>query len=351
MAGVARVAAVVVAVFAAILAPGVPAGAAKDDRPVAERRADAAAKLKTAEATDAELDDALAVLSTAEKSAATKALAATRAARQADEDAKAAEERLATTSRVITERAITAYAHGGFRIELGKDPVTASRRIALSRIIDARVVDALDEHRAAKSDLDKRRKNALAAARNATSALENATSSKRRADKARDDVQSRIGDLEEEIRLLDAEDAQIRRIIMSSASASASGVPSGSSATGYAWPLNGRTTSEFGPRWGRMHKGLDIAAPMGTPIKASKSGTVIHAGWQGGYGNLTIIDHGGGYATAYGHQSRLGAQRGATVKQGEVIGYVGSTGHSTGPHCHFEVRVNGVQQNPRRYLP
>jgi murein DD-endopeptidase MepM/ murein hydrolase activator NlpD len=343
---------VVLFALAAILGTGAPSGAAKDDRTVAERRADAAAKLKAAEATDAELEEAAALLSQAEKAASTKAQAATRAAHQAEEDAKAAEDRLAATSRVITDRAITAYSHGGFRIELGSDPITASRRIALSRIIDARVVDALDEHRAARSDLERRRKSALNAAKTAATALDNVTASRERAGKARDDVQRRISGLEAEISALDAEEANVRRIIASAPpSASVAAAPSGSSGSGYAWPLNGRTTSEFGPRWGRMHKGLDIAAPSGTPIKASKAGTVIHAGWQGGYGNLTIIDHGGGYATAYGHQSRLGSPRGATVRQGEVIGYVGSTGHSTGPHCHFEVRVNGVQQNPRRYLP
>jgi murein DD-endopeptidase MepM/ murein hydrolase activator NlpD len=100
-----------------------------------------------------------------------------------------------------------------------------------------------------------------------------------------------------------------------------------------------------------MHQGLDIAAPIGTPIMASRAGTVIFAGWQGGYGNFVLIDHGGGYVTGYGHQSRLGTTVGADVARGQVIGFVGSTGHSTGPHCHFEVRVNGHQQNPRQFLP
>ena len=99
-----------------------------------------------------------------------------------------------------------------------------------------------------------------------------------------------------------------------------------------------------------MHEGIDIAAATGTPIRAAAAGTVIYAGWLGGYGNLTVIDHGGGVATAYGHQSSLAAGSGAFVAQGQVIGYVGSTGHSTGPHLHFEVRVNGVPQDPLGYL-
>jgi murein DD-endopeptidase MepM/ murein hydrolase activator NlpD len=99
-----------------------------------------------------------------------------------------------------------------------------------------------------------------------------------------------------------------------------------------------------------MHEGIDIAASSGTPIRAAAAGTVIYAGWLGGYGNLTIIDHGGGVATAYGHQSSLAASTGAYVAQGQVTGYVGSTGHSTGAHLHFEVRVNGVPQDPLGYL-
>jgi lysostaphin len=100
-----------------------------------------------------------------------------------------------------------------------------------------------------------------------------------------------------------------------------------------------------------MHQGQDIGAPSGTPIKAAKAGRVIKAGGSGGYGNLILVDHGGGIVTAYAHQSRFATGEGAQVQQGQVIGYVGSTGHSTGPHLHFEVRVNGAQRNPRPYLP
>ncbi len=135
------------------------------------------------------------------------------------------------------------------------------------------------------------------------------------------------------------------------AAQAAAGTGGGSpSAAGYVWPVLGPVTSPFGWRWGRMHEGIDIAAGSGTPIRAAAAGTVIYAGWLGGYGNLTIIDHGGGVATAYGHQSSLAASTGAYVAQGQVTGYVGSTGHSTGAHLHFEVRVNGVPQDPLGYL-
>jgi murein DD-endopeptidase MepM/ murein hydrolase activator NlpD len=135
------------------------------------------------------------------------------------------------------------------------------------------------------------------------------------------------------------------------AAQAAAGTGGGSpSAAGYVWPVLGPVTSPFGWRWGRMHEGIDIGAASGTPIRAAAAGTAIYAGWLGGYGNLTVIDHGGGIATAYGHQSSLAAGNGAFVAQGQVIGYVGSTGHSTGPHLHFEVRVNGVPQDPLGYL-
>jgi murein DD-endopeptidase MepM/ murein hydrolase activator NlpD len=112
------------------------------------------------------------------------------------------------------------------------------------------------------------------------------------------------------------------------------------SSAGLIWPVNGPVTSPFGWRWGRMHQGIDIGVGMGTPIRAAASGTIIYCGWESGYGNLTVIDNGGNLATAYGHQS----------SQGDVIGYVGCTGHCTGPHLHFEVRINGSPVDPMGYL-
>jgi murein DD-endopeptidase MepM/ murein hydrolase activator NlpD len=103
-------------------------------------------------------------------------------------------------------------------------------------------------------------------------------------------------------------------------------------------------------RWGRMHEGIDLGAAYGTPIAAAAAGTVIYAGWMEGYGNLTVIDHGGGLSTAYGHQSNIAVAVGQQVAQGQIIGNVGSTGHSTGPHLHFEVRVDGAPVDPLGYL-
>ena len=119
---------------------------------------------------------------------------------------------------------------------------------------------------------------------------------------------------------------------------------------GYIWPVNGPVVSPFGMRWGRLHAGVDIAVPAGTPIRAAASGTVAMAGWMGGYGQYTCIQHGGGVATCYAHQSSIGVGTGASVKQGQVIGSVGCTGHCFGDHLHFEVRVNGSPVDPMGYL-
>jgi murein DD-endopeptidase MepM/ murein hydrolase activator NlpD len=122
------------------------------------------------------------------------------------------------------------------------------------------------------------------------------------------------------------------------------------SSSGLIWPVSGPVTSPFGYRWGRLHAGIDIGVPYGTPIHAAAAGTVVIAGWVDGYGNYTCIDHGGGMATCYGHQSRFAVSTGAQVGQGQLIGYVGNTGHSFGAHLHFEVRINGNPVDPLGYL-
>jgi len=113
-----------------------------------------------------------------------------------------------------------------------------------------------------------------------------------------------------------------------------------------AWPVQGEITSYYGWRWGSFHQGIDIAADRGTPILAADSGMVSFAGWNGGYGYLVKIDHGGGKETWYGHQSRLVVDVGDKVTKGDILGYVGSTGNSTGPHLHFEVHVDSETKNP-----
>jgi murein DD-endopeptidase MepM/ murein hydrolase activator NlpD len=122
------------------------------------------------------------------------------------------------------------------------------------------------------------------------------------------------------------------------------------------WPARGWVTSDFGQRLDPytaervMHQGLDIAAPHGKEVYAPAEGTVVFAGLEGGYGNVIVIDHGYGIKTRYGHLSRLMVKAGDKIKRGSLIAAVGNTGRSTGPHLHYEVRVNGIPQNPRKFL-
>ena len=132
--------------------------------------------------------------------------------------------------------------------------------------------------------------------------------------------------------------------------------PPTSSSSGFLWPADGVKTSDFGWRThpifgtGRLHAGIDIGAAYGSPISAAASGTVVSAGAMSGYGNVVVLDHGGGIATLYAHQSSVAVGAGQAVERGQTIGYVGSTGYSTGPHLHFEVRVNGTPVDPMGYL-
>ena len=122
------------------------------------------------------------------------------------------------------------------------------------------------------------------------------------------------------------------------------------------WPVRGWVTSPFGKRTSpftgipTFHEGLDIAAQTGTPVVAPADGVVLKAGFSSGYGNMVEISHGYGIRTVFGHNSRLNVKVGQQVKRGDIISYVGDTGSSTGPHLHYEVRLNGLPVNPRKYL-
>ncbi|MDQ3803986.1 MAG: M23 family metallopeptidase [Acidobacteriota bacterium] len=124
------------------------------------------------------------------------------------------------------------------------------------------------------------------------------------------------------------------------------------------WPVEGEATDAFGVRGNpfgggssEYHSGQDISAPKGTPVVAPADGTITHAGWQSGYGNLVTIDHGNGLSTRYGHLSKVETVVGQEIKRGELLGLVGSTGRSTGPHLHYEVRIHDEPVSPRHYLP
>jgi murein DD-endopeptidase MepM/ murein hydrolase activator NlpD len=158
-------------------------------------------------------------------------------------------------------------------------------------------------------------------------------------------------DLEGDLRALEKEQAAVLAKLQ--AAQGGSGTPAGPVRQGSGsmiWPVNGPVVSPFGMRWGRLHAGVDIAVPAGTPIRAADSGRVVLLGWTGGYGNYTCVSHGGSLSTCYAHQSRYGTSMGASVSKGQVIGYVGCTGHCFGDHLHFEVRVNGQPVDPLGYL-
>jgi murein DD-endopeptidase MepM/ murein hydrolase activator NlpD len=175
----------------------------------------------------------------------------------------------------------------------------------------------------------------LAAARGAKQAKLRSTRASRR-------------ELESHIAGLEADSARVQSQLGGGGPVPAGPIRQGSGS--YIWPVNGPVVSPFGMRWGRLHAGVDIAAPAGTPIRAAAAGTVAMAGWMGGYGQYTCINHGGGIATCYAHQSRIGVSVGQHVSQGQVIGAVGCTGHCFGDHLHFEVRVGGAPVDPMGYL-
>ncbi len=159
-------------------------------------------------------------------------------------------------------------------------------------------------------------------------------------------IKSKREDQEEDLDAMLAASAQLQAQIQASSSGGSTGPPS---AQGFIWPVSGPVTSPFGMRWGRMHEGIDIGVPTGTAIHAAAGGTVIYAGVMSGYGNIVVVDHGGGLSTAYAHMSAIWIS-GGTVSQGSSLGAVGCTGHCFGPHLHFEVRVNGAPVDPLGYL-
>lgn len=146
------------------------------------------------------------------------------------------------------------------------------------------------------------------------------------------------------------EDAKVLQDVIKNGTSTYSGQIGGLSASGLTWPVQGPIVSPFGPRWGRMHEGIDIAIGAGNPIYASASGVVTHAGWMGGYGNMVVIQHAGSLATGYAHQSQISVASGQLVQQGQVIGFIGCTGHCYGDHLHYEVYVNGTPNDPLAYL-
>ncbi|MFI5026202.1 MAG: murein hydrolase activator EnvC family protein, partial [Solirubrobacterales bacterium] len=208
-------------------------------------------------------------------------------------------------------------------------------------------------------------KNRIEVARNAIAAEEQALASARAAVEQRQSAlvavrASRVAALEKienTERDLDGDVAAIQAELAARLGETASApLPAGPIRYGSGqliWPVNGPVVSGFGMRWGRMHEGIDIAVPAGTPIRAAASGSVVlvqSEAESGGYGNFTCLDHGGALQTCYAHQSSFAVGSGQSVSQGDVIGYVGCTGHCFGDHLHFEVRIGGSPTDPLGYL-
>lgn len=162
--------------------------------------------------------------------------------------------------------------------------------------------------------------------------------------------EQRLADLEDHLEVEDREVTSITRRPGDSPRTGAAAAAPVVGRGGWIWPAKGPITSGFGTRWGRMHKGIDIGAPTGAAILAARSGVVSFSGTMSGYGRVVIVDHGGGLSTLYAHQSAVAVGKGEPVKQAQRIGSVGCTGRCTGPHLHFEVRVNGAARNPTGFL-
>jgi murein DD-endopeptidase MepM/ murein hydrolase activator NlpD len=199
------------------------------------------------------------------------------------------------------------------------------------------VADRTSEQRAVRDRLAWSQRELATARRDKRATLAN----------VQEDKEEAIGHMRD----LQAQSAELAAKIQSAQSTSTVPFRTGAaSAAGFVWPVHGALTSGYGWRWGRMHEGIDLAVSSGTPVVSAAAGTVIVAGWMGGYGNLVVVDHGGGIATAYGHNTSVTVGVGQQVAQGQLIAYSGNTGHSTGPHVHFEVRVNGAAVDPLGYL-
>lgn len=366
--------ALVVLLVMAVATPAFADASAEDKRAAAQaKKAEAAGQLDTLKANDDQLEEAVKALDAGVQVQAASTDQAQQALRAADLSLGSAQLRLAGTELRMTDlrqkaadAAVRAYVHPGgdtlLEIVRAKDLGEASRRQALLAHVVASDKDVVDQMRSVRQDEQFEREN-LAKAQQAAADRKKAAADKLAVlEKTRNDqvrlksaLDARISQVTSEVAALSREEATLSDLIRArqlSADSTDTGAGSAKvSGSGLAWPANGTITSGFGYRWGALHAGLDIANNVGTPIRAAKSGTIILAGWNGGYGNCIVIDHGGGFSTLYGHMSRLRASEGQTVKQGELIGDMGSTGNSTGPHLHFETRVNGNPQDPTRYLP
>jgi murein DD-endopeptidase MepM/ murein hydrolase activator NlpD len=325
-------------------------------RQVAVLRSEEAAVRERLEAKQAELDSAVAELDVAKRH-----LAVVRA--RLKRSLVALRERLVAIYETGTPNILNLLIESGGYDELVNRTEYLNRIHGLDEAVVGRVRDLRNQvkHtvarlRSAKNRIEVARdsiaaeEEALASARSAVQQRQTAlVEERRRREDALDKVNSVESDLEGSVAAIQAE---LAATLGASASAPLPAGPIRYGSGQFIWPVDGPVVSGFGMRWGRMHEGIDIAVPAGTPIRAADAGTVVlvqSEAESGGYGNFTCLDHGGGLQTCYAHQSSFAVTSGS-VSQGDVIGYVGCTGHCFGDHLHFEVRVNGVPTDPLGYL-
>jgi len=325
-------------------------------REVAVLRTEEAAVRERLEAKQVELDSAVAELDVAKKH-----LAVVRA--RLKRSLVALRERLVAMYEAGTPDILSVLVESGGYDELVNRTEYLNRIHGLDEAVVGRVRDLRDQVKRTVARL-RSAKNRIEAARDSIAAEEQALAdaraavqrrqatlveTRRRREAALEKVNGVQSDLEGSVAAIQAE---LAATLGASASAPLPAGPIRYGSGQFIWPVDGPVVSGFGMRWGRMHEGIDIAVPAGTPIRAADAGTVVlvqSEAESGGYGNFTCLDHGGGLQTCYAHQSSFAITSGS-VSQGDVIGYVGCTGHCFGDHLHFEVRINGVPTDPLGYL-
>lgn len=338
-----------------------------------EKQAQLATELDTLKASNDELETAVRALDAGVEVQSNKTESAKRALQSAESGLGSAEAKLAATEQRmadlrarVAQAAIRAYVHPGgdalLEIVRARDLGEASRRQVLLSSVVSSDRDILDQMRSTRQDQQFDKANlskarALAEERRKLAAdklaeLQDVLNHQVRLKSALD---TRIAEYTAEVEALSREEATLSALIRARQVAAEADVEGesreGTSSEGMVWPASGPITSGFGNRWGRMHTGLDIGAGYGASVWAAMGGAVILAGYNGGYGYCVVIDHGGGLSTLYGHLSYVDASEGQRVSAGDYIGDVGSTGNSTGPHLHFETRIDGEARNPMNYLP
>lgn len=385
--------AIALSAFSASLLPGSAVAQSVEDArrqreaTIAERAA-AASELSVLGAQDAELraalaslDEALAYHATWLAAAEQERIAAEARAVLRQQEAVATAAEIDAVRQQAAATMVKAYigANGGGDDEMltAADANEYVQRQTLLGMVEGRHHDHLDRLRALIEDQERLQAEAAEAAATAARLRDEVAATQAQLQQEREaqgrveaELRSRIDDFEGKVAELDAAEAQLNAVIderqraaaapaapaARAAAAPVSAAVPASGSSGYAYPASGPVTSGFGYRrhpvlgTSRLHAGLDIGASYGTDIWASKGGVVILAGWNGGYGNCVMIDHGDGVVTLYGHMSSILVSDGESVSQGQVIGLIGSTGMSTGPHLHFETRVGGSPENPLNYI-